>query len=165
MNEIVETMALLEHAEREQMIKFDEETMPKEINPAKREVGVLSVRWMVEKRMDENEETVEEEAIRDGKRRSLILFTELHLDPNYYSWTVRQDKPVARKLRCFKCFDRRMNGLTQKNNGKRGKSSPVESQLRGKRGVPRPGTKHKYEPLRTGIWERKGEQRIGGTET
>ena len=71
MNEIVETMILFGRAEREQMLKFYEETMPKEIGPARREMGVLSVRWMVERRMEENKEMMKEEAMRDGIKRGV----------------------------------------------------------------------------------------------
>ena len=52
-------------------------------------------------------------------RRSGSVFEGL----SYCSWTVRQDKPGAMKLRRFKCFVRKMNGI-------RGKASEVEKQLR-----------------------------------
>ena len=91
--------------------------MLKEIGLARREVDVLSVIWMVERRMDENEEMRKE---RDGKRRGVFhegsgleerfdfgkhmerTFREVYLvDPNCCSWTVRQDEPQASKLECF----------------------------------------------------------------
>ena len=60
------------------------------------------------------------------RRRSGSVFEGL----SYCSWTVRQDKPGAMKVRCFKCFVGKMNGLTQKNDGIRGKASEVGKQLR-----------------------------------
>ena len=59
-------------------------------------------------------------------------FREVYLvDPRYCNWTVRQDKPPACKLKCFKHFVRRMDDLTQKNDGIREKANEVERQLRG----------------------------------
>ena len=54
------------------MLKFYEEKMPKEISPVRRETGVMHVRWMVERRMQENEEMVKEEAMRNGTRRGAL---------------------------------------------------------------------------------------------
>ena len=50
--------------------------------------------------------------------------------PSCCSWTLKQDKPGAAKLRSFKYFFRRMNDLTERNDGIRGKVSEVERQLR-----------------------------------
>ena len=59
------------------------------------------------------------------------MFREVYLeDPSYCSWTVRQDKTGAMKLRCFKYFARRMNALTRMNDGIRGKTNEVGKQLR-----------------------------------
>ena len=95
--------------------------MPPETGPARRELGILGVRWMVEQKIEENEEMMKEEAIRDGVKRGVFrdgngpnetldlgkhtgkTFREVYLkDPSYCSWTVRHDKPVAMKLWCFK---------------------------------------------------------------
>ena len=59
-------------------------------------------------------------------------FREVYLkDPSYCGWTVRQDKPGAMTFEVFQVyFVRRMNDLTQKNDGIRGKASEVEKQLR-----------------------------------
>ena len=66
MHEIIETMGW-----REKMLKWYGEIMPPEIGPARRELGISGVKWMVERRMEENEEMMKEEAMRDGvKKRS-----------------------------------------------------------------------------------------------
>ena len=66
---MIETMALLGQSEREQMFKFFEELMPQEISPARRAMGVLHVRWMVERKVEDNEEMIKDEAMRNGTRR------------------------------------------------------------------------------------------------
>ena len=46
--EMVETLAVLGQREREEMLRWYEGMMPKEISKGKRDVGLLQLRWMVE---------------------------------------------------------------------------------------------------------------------
>ena len=49
-----------------------EETMPKGISKAWRDRGILNVRWMVEKKIEENQEMMKEEAMKDGMKRGVF---------------------------------------------------------------------------------------------
>ena len=51
------------------MLKLYGEPIPKDMSTARREVGVLSIKWMVEKRMEEHEEVKQEQTMGDGRRR------------------------------------------------------------------------------------------------
>ena len=51
----------------------------------------------------------------------------------YCGWTVRQEKPGAKKLVQFKYFLKRMEDLTKKNLGICGKADEIERQLRDRR--------------------------------
>ena len=44
------------------MLLWYVETMPREISKARRDLGILHVRWMVEKRIEENRGMMKEEA-------------------------------------------------------------------------------------------------------
>ena len=51
MHEMVETLAVLVQREREEMLRWYEDRMPRDIGKVKREVGILGIRWMVERKM------------------------------------------------------------------------------------------------------------------
>ena len=110
MSEFVEKLALMEDGPRQVMLGYYGRTIPKEISEERREVGLLSVKWMLEKRMERNEEMNRERAISDGRKRGMFqegsgpddkfdfgkhqgwTFREMYLlDDNYCEWTVRQE--------------------------------------------------------------------------
>ena len=72
MQELVETMAELDRRARERMMQWRAGMMPREISAARREMGVLQVRWMVERRTEENQGLKKEEAMRDGMKRRMF---------------------------------------------------------------------------------------------
>ena len=59
MQELVETMAVLGRGERERMMEWYAGMMPRGISAARREMGVLQVRWMVERRIEERRRSCE----------------------------------------------------------------------------------------------------------
>ena len=69
MYEMVETLAFLGQREREEMLSWYEDKMPREISKRKRDVGILQLRWMVEKKIEENQGMLKEEVTRDGVKK------------------------------------------------------------------------------------------------
>ena len=63
-----------------------------------------------------------------GKTFQVVCFS----DPGNCDWTVRQDRPLTWKSKCFKYFAQKVNDLHGKRNGKRVKDDDVELQLRAK---------------------------------
>ena len=131
------------------MLRWYEDKMPREISKGKRDVGTLQLRWMVEKKVEENQGMLKEEVMRDGVKKGDFrqgnrpserldfgkhvgkTFREVYLgDPEYCGWTMRQERLSAPKLRQFKYFLERMEDLTTKNLGICGKADEVERQLR-----------------------------------
>ena len=53
MHEMVETLAVLGQREREEMLRWYEDKIPGDISRAKHEVGILGIRWMVERKIEE----------------------------------------------------------------------------------------------------------------
>ena len=72
MNEMVETLAVLGPEEREKMFKWYGGSLPKEISKAMRDLGLLHLRWMVKKKIEENQGMMKEELMRDGMKRSVF---------------------------------------------------------------------------------------------
>ena len=89
------------------------EMMPKGIK-AKRDVGIVQVRWMVEKKIEENQGMMKEEAMKDGMKRGVFkdwngldevldfrrhmgkTFRQIHLeDPEHCRWAVNHKNPGA----------------------------------------------------------------------
>ena len=121
MSEIMEKVALVGMAEWGNRLEYFGDTMPKGISSANREIWVLSVKWMVEKRLERNEEMKKRREI-DGDDKSFMrrvggmkcltfgmhhgkTFREVYLsDPGYCGSTVGQDRPMMWKLKCFKYF-------------------------------------------------------------
>ena len=104
---------------------------------------------MVEKKIEENQGMLKEEVMRDGMKKGVFregnspdeiidfgkhagkTFKEVYLtDQEYCNWTMRQERPAARKLVQFKYFLRRMQDLTKRNMGMCGKADEIERQLR-----------------------------------
>ena len=54
------------------MLGYWGETLPKETSPATREMGVLGLRWMVDKRMERNDEMKRKEVMGEGERRRVF---------------------------------------------------------------------------------------------
>ena len=98
--------------------------MPKEIIKGKRDVGPLQLKWMVDRKMEENQGTLKEEVMRDGMKKGVFregnspnermdfgkhagkTFREVYLgDPEYCGWTMRQEKLTAPKLRQIFSFE------------------------------------------------------------
>ena len=46
------------------MLEHYSKTLPKGLSPLKEEMGLLRMKWMVEKRMEKNEEMTKEEMVR-----------------------------------------------------------------------------------------------------
>ena len=65
----METLAILGQREREEMLRWYEDKIPREISKGKRDVGILSIRWMVEKKIEENQGMLKEEVMRDGVKK------------------------------------------------------------------------------------------------
>ena len=55
MHEMVETLAVLGQREREEMLRWYEDRVPGDISKAKHEVGILGIRWMDERKIEENQ--------------------------------------------------------------------------------------------------------------
>ena len=138
---MIETLAVLGQREREEMLRWYEGKMPREISKGKRDVGLLQLRWMVEKKIEENQGMLKEKVMRDRMKKGVFreenspnerldlgkhvgkTFQEVYLrDPEYCDWTMRQEKLSAPKLRHFKFFLKRMEDLTTKNLGICGKT-------------------------------------------
>ena len=68
---IMEKVALMGMAERGTMLEYFGDTMPKGISSANREMGVFSVKWMVEKRIERNDEMKKRREI-DGDDKSFM---------------------------------------------------------------------------------------------
>ena len=149
MHEMLETLAVLEQREREEMLRWYEDKMHGDISKVKRDVGILGIRWMVERKIEENQGMLKEEVMKDGVRKGVFregnspnerldlgkragkTFREVYLKyQGYCGWTVRQEKPGAKKLVQFKYFLKRMEDLTKKNLGICGKADEIERQLR-----------------------------------
>ena len=149
MHEMVETLAVLGQREREEMLRWYEDKIPEDISRAKHEVGILVIRWMVERKVEENQGMLKEEVMKDGVKQGVFregnspdeiidfgkhagkTFRDVYLnDQEYCSWTMKQERPGARKLVQFKYFLRRMQDLTKRNMGICGKADEIERQLR-----------------------------------
>ena len=80
------------------------------VSKARRDLGILHVRWMVEKRIEENRGMMKEVVISakgrvpekgpsemlDFGKHAWKTFRQVYLeDPGYCNWTVKQDKPGA----------------------------------------------------------------------
>ena len=72
MCEMVETLAVQGQREREEMLRWYEDKMPREISKGKRDVGILQLRWMVEEKMEENQGMLKEEFMRDGMKKGVF---------------------------------------------------------------------------------------------
>ena len=55
MYQMIEKLAVPGQREREEMLRWYEGKMPGEISKGKRDVGLLQLRWMVEKKIEENQ--------------------------------------------------------------------------------------------------------------
>ena len=55
MHEMVETLVVLGQRERQEMLRWYEDKIPGDIIRAKHEVGILVIRWMVERKIEENQ--------------------------------------------------------------------------------------------------------------
>ena len=148
-HEMVETLAVLGQRERERMLRWYEDRIPGDMSRAKHEVGILGIRWMVERKIEENQGMLKEEVMKDGMKKGVFregnspdeiidfgkhvgkTFRDVYLnDQEYCSWTMKQERPGARKLVQFKYFLRRMQDLTKRNMGICGKADEIERQLR-----------------------------------
>ena len=149
MHVMVETLAVPGQREREEMLRWYEDKMPGDISKVKREVGILGIRWMVERKIEENQGMLKEEVMKDGVKKGVFregnspnerldfgkhawkTFRDVYLnDQVYCSWTMRQERPGPKKLVQFKYFLRRMEDLTKRNTGICGKADEIERQLR-----------------------------------
>ena len=102
---------------------------------------------MVERKIEKNQGKMKAEVMRDGMKKGVFrqgnsqnerldfgkhagkTFREVYLeDQGYSGWTVRQEKPGAKKLGQFSSTF--LEDLTKKNGGIRGKADEVERQLR-----------------------------------
>ena len=61
MHEMVETLAVLGQREREEMLRWYEDKIPGDISKAKHEVGILGIRWMFERKIEDNQGMLNEE--------------------------------------------------------------------------------------------------------
>ena len=125
-SEFVKKVAVMEEEAREKMLEHYSKTQPQGLSLAKKEMGLVSMKWMVEKRMEKNEEMTEEGMMGEGKERPTFQewnglvdtfdlgkhagedISESMFDKTgYCDWTVRQGKPVMWKVKCSKYFVRR----------------------------------------------------------
>ena len=151
MHEMVETLAVLGQREREEMLRWYADKMPRDISKVKREVGILVIRWMVERKKKENQGMLKEEVMKHGVKKGVFregnspnerldsgkhagkTFRDVCLnDQGYCSWTMRQERPRANKLVQFKYFLRRLEDLTKRNMEMCGKADEIDRQLRNK---------------------------------
>ena len=118
---MVETLAVLGQREREEMLRWYEDRMLGDVSKMKREVEFLGIRWMVERKIEENQGMLKEEVMKDGVKKGVFregnspnerldfgkhagkTFRDVYLnDQGYCSWTMRQERPGAKKLVQFK---------------------------------------------------------------
>ena len=59
--------------EREEMLRWYEDKMPGDISKATRDVGLLAIRWMVERNIEEHQGMLKEEVTKDGREREEML--------------------------------------------------------------------------------------------
>ena len=149
MHEMIETLAVLGQREREEMLRWYEDRIPEDTSKAKHEVGMLGIRWMVERKIEENRGMLKEEVMKDGMKKGVFregnspdeiidfgkhvgkTFKDVYLtDQEYCSWTMKQERPGWRKLVQYKCFLRRVQDLTKRNMEMCGKADEIERQLR-----------------------------------
>ena len=71
-HEMVETLAVLGQREREEMLRWYEDKIPEDISRAKHEVGILVIRWMVERKIEENQGMLKEEVTKDGVKQGVF---------------------------------------------------------------------------------------------
>ena len=71
-HEMVETLAVLRQREREEMLRWYEDKMPRDIGRAKHEVGILVISWMVERKIEENQGMLKEEVMKDGMKKGVV---------------------------------------------------------------------------------------------
>ena len=129
MHEMIETLAVLGQREREEMLRWYEDRSKAKHTLAE-EVGMLGVRWMVEKKIEENQGMLKEEVMKDGMKKGVFregnspdeiidfgkhavkTFKDVYLtDQEYCSWTMKQERPGARKL-----VEKRKGGKTSKKS-------------------------------------------------
>ena len=72
MHEMVETLAVLGQRKREEKLRWYEDRIPGEISRAKHEVGILGIRWMVERKIEENQGMLKEEVMKDGMKKGVF---------------------------------------------------------------------------------------------
>ena len=72
MHEMVETLAVPGQREKEDMLRWHEDKMPRDISKVKREVGILGIRWMVERKIEENQGMLKEEVMKDGVKKGVF---------------------------------------------------------------------------------------------
>ena len=72
MHEMIETLAVLGQREREEMQRWYEDKIPEDTSKAKHEVGLLGIRWMVEKKIEENQGMLKEEVMKDGMKKGTL---------------------------------------------------------------------------------------------
>ena len=76
MHEMIETLAVLGQREREEILRWYEDRIPEDTSKAKHtlaeEVGMLGVRWMVEKKIEENQGMLKEEVMKDGMKKGVF---------------------------------------------------------------------------------------------
>ena len=149
MHEMIETLAVVGQREREEMLRWYEDKKPENTSKAKHEVGMLGIRWMVERKIEENQGMLKEEVMKDGMKKGVFregsspdekidfgkdvgkTFKDVYLtDQEYCNWTMKQERPGAKKLVQFKYFLGRMQDLTKRNMEMCGKADEIERQLR-----------------------------------
>ena len=54
------------------MLRWHEDRMPRDISKVKREVGILGIRRMVERKMEENQGMLKEEVMKDGVKKGVF---------------------------------------------------------------------------------------------
>ena len=70
--EMVVTLAVFGPREREDMLRWYEDMMLKEISKGKRDVGLLQLKWMVERKIGENLGMLTERVMRDGMKKGVL---------------------------------------------------------------------------------------------
>ena len=145
----LKTWAVLGQREREEMLRWYEDRIPGDISIAKHEVGILGIRWMFERKIEKNQGMLKEDGMKDGMKKGVFrggdspdeiinfgkhvgkTFRDVYLnDQEYCSWTMKHERPGARKLVQFKYFLGKMQDLTKRNMEICGKADEIERQLR-----------------------------------
>ena len=54
------------------MLRWYEDRMPRDISQVKCEVGILGIRWMVERKIEENQGMLKEEVMKDGVKKGVF---------------------------------------------------------------------------------------------